>query len=64
MPPELHKDQTTIDMSFKVKVPPLNPPAIIDSNLVWSKSLLSCFGLSEGGVMVKSQAMRPTSSEG
>ena len=58
----LHKDQTTIEMSFKVKVLPLKPPSIIASSFVYKRSLFSLVGLSERGVIVNNQAIRPISS--
>lgn len=53
-----------MDISLRVKVPPLNPPTNTDSTLVYSISLLSLLGESEAGVMVKSHVMSPTSSDG
>ena len=61
-PPELHKAQTIIEMSFKVKELLLNPPSIIAYNLVFKIFLFYLFGCNEGGVMVKSHAIRPISS--
>lgn len=63
-PDRLQKDQTSIETSLRVNEAELNPPIIMDSIFVKSNYLLSFAGDKEGGVIVKIQVIRATSSEG